>query len=50
MVNSPHLPDNMVANLADDIFKCIFKAENDKIPIEISPKSVRRIPLDNKLT
>ena len=31
-----HLPlDKMAAILADDIFKCIFLNENDRIPIQI---------------
>ena len=31
-----HLPlDKMDAILADNIFKCIFLNENDKIPIQI---------------
>ena len=45
-----HLPfDKMAAILADDIFKCIFSNENDRIPIQISLKLVPRIPIDNKL-
>ena len=32
----------------DDIFKCIFLNENDKIPIQISIKFVPRSPIDNK--
>ena len=44
-----HLPlDKMTAILADDIFKCIFLNENDRIPIELSLKSVSRGPVDNK--
>ena len=36
-----HLPlDKMAAILADDIFKCIFVNENDRIPIMISLKFV----------
>ena len=38
----------MAAILADDIFKCIFLNENDKITIQISLKLVRRSPIDNK--
>ena len=38
----------MVANLADDIFKCIFLNENDRIMIQISLKFVPRSPIDNK--
>ena len=38
----------MAAILADDIFKCIFLNENDKITIRISLKFVPRIPIDNK--
>ena len=44
-----HLPlDKMVAILADDIFKCIFLHENDRILIQISLKYVPRSPIDNK--
>ena len=44
-----HLPlDKMTAILTDDIFKCIFLNENDKIPIQISLKLVPRGPIDNK--
>ena len=39
----------MAAILADDIFKCIFLNENDRIPIQISLKFVPRSPIDNKL-
>ena len=38
----------MAAILADDIFKCIFLNENDRIPIQISLKFVPRSPIDNK--
>ena len=38
----------MAANLADDIFKCIFLNENDRISIQISLKFVPRSPIDNK--
>ena len=38
----------MAANLADDIFNCIFLNENDRIPIQISLKFVPRSPIDNK--
>ena len=38
----------MAAILADDIFKCIFLNENDKIPIQISLKLIPRSPIDNK--
>ena len=38
----------MAAVLADDIFKCIFLNENDRIPIQISLKFIPRSPLDNK--
>ena len=37
----------MAANLADDIFKCIFLRENDRIPIYISLKFVLRTPIEN---
>ena len=36
----------MDAILADDIFKCIFLNENDRIPIRISLKFVS--PIDNE--
>ena len=39
----------MAAILADDIFKCIFLNENDRIPIQISLKIVTRSLIDNKL-
>ena len=39
MVKLTHLPLDKVADiLADDIFKCIFLNENDRIPIQISLK------------
>ena len=38
----------MAAILADNIFKCIFLNEKDKIPIQISLKLVPRGPIDNK--
>ena len=38
----------MAAILADDIFKCIFLNENDRIPIEISLKFIPRSPIDNE--
>ena len=38
----------MAAIVADDIFKCIFLNENDRIPIQISLKFVSRSPIDNK--
>ena len=40
----------MAAMLADDIFKCIFFNENDRIPIQISLKFVPMSPIDNKPT
>ena len=44
-----HLPlGKMAAILTDAVFKCIFLNENDNIPIQISPKLVRRSPIDNK--
>ena len=44
-----HLPmDKMAAILTDDIFKCIFLNENDKIPIQVSLKFIARCPIDNK--
>ena len=39
----------MAANLPDNIFKCIFLNENDRIFIQISLKFVPRRPVDNKL-
>ena len=41
-------PDKTATILADDIFKYIFLNENDRIPIQISPKFVSRNPIDNK--
>ena len=38
----------MAANLADDIFKCIFLNENVSILIQISLKFVPECPIDNK--
>ena len=38
----------MAASLADDIFKCIFLDENNRITIQISVKFVPRSPIDNK--
>ena len=38
----------MAALLADDIFKCIFLNENDRIQIRISLKFIPRSPIDNK--
>ena len=35
-------------HIADDIFKCIFWNENDRIPIQISPKFIPMSPIDNK--
>ena len=35
-------------NFADDHFKCIFLNENDRIPIQISPKFVPMSLIDNK--
>ena len=39
--------DNMAAILADDIFKCIFINENDKISIPYSLKCVPGSPIDD---
>ena len=38
----------MAAILADDIFKCIFLYENDRITIQISLKLVPKSPINNK--
>ena len=38
----------MAAVLEDDIFKCVFRNENDRIPIQISLKFISRSPIDNK--
>ena len=38
----------MATILADDIFKCIFLNEDDKIPIQISLKLAPRSQIDNK--
>ena len=44
-----HIPlDKMAAFLAEDIFKCIFLNENDRIQIQISLKLVPKNPVDNK--
>ena len=44
-----HLPlGKMAAILTDDIFKCIFLNENDRILIRISLKFVPMVPIDNK--
>ena len=37
----------MAVILADDIFKCIFQNENDRITIQISLKFVPISPIDN---
>ena len=37
----------MAAILADDMFKCIFLYENDRIHIQISLKLVTKSPVDN---
>ena len=41
-------PDKTATILADDIFKYLFLNENDRIPIQISPKFVSRSSIDNK--
>ena len=38
----------MTTILADDIFKCIFLNENDRIPIQNSLKFVPRVLIVNK--
>ena len=38
----------MAAIFRDDILKCIFLNENDKIPIQMSLKLVPMSPIDNK--
>ena len=38
----------MAAILSDNIFKCIFLNENDRIPTPISLKFVPKSPIDNK--
>ena len=38
----------MAAILADDIFRCIFLNENNRIPIQISLAFVPRSPIDKK--
>ena len=40
--------DKMAANLADDIFKCIFINEKFCISIQISLKFVLRSPIENR--
>ena len=44
---NPSPPDKMAAILADDIFRCIFLDENDRIQIQISLKFVPDVPIDN---
>ena len=39
----------MAAILADDIFKCVFINENDRIPIQISLKFVPSSPINQEL-
>ena len=39
----------MAAILADEIFKCIFLNENDRVLIKVSLKFVPRSSIDNKL-
>ena len=39
--------DKKAAILADNIFKCIFLNENNRILIQISLKLVPRSPIDN---
>ena len=41
--------DKMAPIFADDILKCIYLNESDKIPIKISLKFVPRSQIDNKL-
>ena len=49
IVSWTHLPlDKMAAILADDISKCTFLNENDKILTQISLKLDPRSPIDNK--
>ena len=38
----------MAAIMADDILKCIFLNENDRISIQISLKLVSKSSIDNK--
>ena len=38
----------MAANLAEDIFNCIFLNENDRIPIQMSLKYVSMSPVYSK--
>ena len=38
----------MAANVADDIFKCIFVNEKKRIPIRFSLKFIPMSPIDNK--
>ena len=40
----------MAAILSDNIFKCIFLNDNDRIPIQIWLKFVPRSPIYNKPT
>ena len=43
-----HLPEQMAAILADDIFKSYFLNDDYRIVIQISLKFVPRSPIDNK--
>ena len=38
----------MATILTDDIFKCMFLNENDRITIQITLKFIPRGPIDNK--
>ena len=40
--------EKMAAFMADDICRCIFLNENDRIMIKISLKYVHQGPIDNK--
>ena len=44
-----HPLDKMDAILANNIFKCIYLNENDRIPIQIPLKFVLSSPIGNKL-
>ena len=44
---STHLPLDKMAAILEDIFKCIFVNENDRIPFQISLKFVPGGPIDN---
>ena len=49
ITNITFRPRQNGCHIADDIFKCIFLTENIRISIKISPKFVRKGPINNIL-